>query len=191
MSQMFSPSLPKHVVSTNNAVWLGLLIFVSGALTATYSCITPFAAFAAIAAATLSRRGGVVVIVALWLVNQAVGFGMLHYPWTASTVAWGIAIGGAAVMSTVAAQSTIRRLSSRGMAVAVLIAFTVAFASYELILYGTAASFLGGRDAFSAAIIVEVLLVNTAALMGLVGLNQVATVIIRGVRRREARADFA
>jgi len=170
-----------------------LLISVGGALTATYSCITPFAAFAVIAAATLSGRSAVVVMVGLWLVNQAVGFGVLHYPWTNGTFAWGLAIGGAAVIGTLAAQSTIRWLSSRGTTVSLLVAFAFAFASYELILYGAAASFLGGRDAFSAAIIVEVLLVNTAALVGLVGLNQLATVIIRGVRRHAhtSRADFA
>ena len=193
MSQMFSPSLPKHLVFTNNALWLGLLISVSGALTAAYSCITPFAAFGVIAAATLSRRGGVIVILALWLVNQAVGFGVLHYPWTGSTVAWGIAIGGAAVIGTVAAQSTIRRLSSRGMAVAVLIAFVFAFTLYELILYGVAVSVLGGRAAFSAGIIVEVLVVNAATLVGLVGLHQAASVIQTARRRRAhtVRADFA
>ena len=40
-------------------LWLGLLIVGSAALTTGYTCITPFAAFAVIAATTLSRRDAV------------------------------------------------------------------------------------------------------------------------------------
>jgi hypothetical protein len=42
-----------------------------------FACITPFAAFAAIAAATLSLRRALLWTVGVWLANQAIGFGLL------------------------------------------------------------------------------------------------------------------
>jgi hypothetical protein len=33
----------------------------------------------------------------VWLANQAIGFGLLHYPWTASSFGWGVTIGVAAL----------------------------------------------------------------------------------------------
>ena len=36
-------------------VWLGLLVTISAAITVVFTCVTPFAAFAVIAAATVSR----------------------------------------------------------------------------------------------------------------------------------------
>src|SRR5437899_8443875 len=89
-------------------LWLGLLIVGSAALTTGYTCITPFAAFAVIAATTLSRRDAVLLTVALWLTNQTVGFGVLN----AQTFAWGVAIGAAAVIGTLAAHWTVRRFGS-------------------------------------------------------------------------------
>ena len=37
-----------------------------------------------------------------WLANQALGSGLLHYRWTGATLAWGMALGGAAVMESLA-----------------------------------------------------------------------------------------
>ena len=92
--------------------WLGLLIAASAALSLVFTCITPFAAFAVIGATSLSRWNAVRLTVVLWLANQAVGFGVLHYPWTARTVAWGVAIGGSAVVGTLAAQWAVARLGA-------------------------------------------------------------------------------
>ena len=172
------------------AVWLGLLIAVSAALTTVYTCITPFAAFAVIAATTLSCRNAVVLTLALWLVNQAVGFSVLHYPWTASTFAWGIAIGGAAVLGTLAAYWTVRRFASSSSLTRSGVTFVSAFAFYELGLYAVAVSLLGGTGAFAPRIIGEVLLVNAVTLVDLVALNQlVAGAVV--LRRRRSHASPA
>jgi hypothetical protein len=72
-------------------LWLGVLVAAGAVLTMAFACVTPFAAFAAIAAVTLSRRDAVLLAVALWLANQAVGYGVLHYPWNARSAAWGLA----------------------------------------------------------------------------------------------------
>ncbi len=176
----------KHVTSSN-ALWLALLIFASAALTTVYTCTMPFSAFAVIAAATLPRRNAVVLMIAVWLVNQVVGFSALHYPWTAATFAWGAIIGSAAVISTMFAQWTIGRFSSFPPAVRALSAFVLAFASYQLTLYGIAHSVLpSGDGAFAPRIIGEVLLVNAVTFVGFVGLNQLAVAIRFGGRRAGA-----
>jgi len=88
MPELSARSVVKHLTS-NNAVWLGLLC-ASALLTAAYTCVTPFAPFAVIAAAALSRRDALLLMGALWLVNQTVGFAWLHYPWTATTSPFGL-----------------------------------------------------------------------------------------------------
>ena len=132
---------------------LPLLIAASAALSTWFACITPFAAFGVIAATTLSRRNALGLTVAVWLANQAVGFGVLHYPWTGDSVAWGVAIGGAAVIGTLTAQWTIARLGSSRSPVQVLAAFVSSFALYELALYAVAVFSLGGTRAFAAPIV--------------------------------------
>src|SRR5262249_2146204 len=63
--------------------WLALLVAASVALTIGLKCATPLAAFGAAAACTLSRRDAYLLAGMVWLVNQAIGFAFLHYPWTA------------------------------------------------------------------------------------------------------------
>jgi len=175
-------------------LWLGLLILVSAAITLGYTCITPFAAFAVIATVTLSRRDAVMLTVALWLTNQAVGFGVLDYPWTARTLAWGLAIGAGAVIGTLAAYWTVRRLGSFHSLARTVAAFVAAFVLYQLAVYVAAVSMLGGTEAFSIQIISQVLVVNAVTLVGLLGLYQLiagATSLSRRRRAREVPARLA
>jgi hypothetical protein len=165
--------------------WLGLLIAASAALSMAFTCITPFAAFAVIGATSLSRGNAVGLTVVLWLANQAVGYGVLHYPWTARSFAWGVAIGGAAVMGTLAAHWTVARLGAFRSSVQALGAFVPAFALYQLTLYAVAVSILGGVGAFVPAIVGRVFLVNAVTLVCLHGLEQlVAAARYSAFRRR-------
>ena len=172
-------------------LWFGLLIAISAALTTVYTCITPFAAFAVIAATTLSLRVALGLTVAVWLANQAVGFGLLSYPWTAKTLAWGIAIGGAAVLGMLAARWTARRFGSFPAPGCTLAGFVAAFGLYQLALYAVAVSWLGGTGAFSPGIVGHVLLVNAVTLVGLLGLAQLVDVAAALRRRRSARTSPA
>jgi hypothetical protein len=141
-------------------LWLALLIAASLAFTFGFACAVPFAAFGAIAAMTLPRRDALLLTVALWLVNQIVGFGFLHYPWDTMTITWGAILGGIAVLSTVAAQTTV---SGRGFVTAVLVGFIGAFIAYEGGLYLISASVMGGVQDFTAAIVVRIIEINAAA----------------------------
>lgn len=173
-------------------LWLALLIAAIAALTAGYTCITPFGAFAVIAALTVSRRDAVMLAVALWLTNQVVGFGVLSYPWTASTLAWGVAIGVAAVIATLAAHWAVRRLVAFHVLARITAGFVAAFVLYEGALYIVAVFVLGGTEAFAPVIVGQVLFANAVTLVGLVALQQLA---VSGVailsRRRRAQASAA
>jgi hypothetical protein len=171
-------------------LWFGVLIAVSAAITTVFTCVTPFAAFAVIAAVTASRRDAVMLAVALWLTNQAVGFGLLHYPWTASTLAWGVALGGAAVIGALAALWTFQRLGSLPSSAQGVVAFVASFALYQLTLYVVAVSWLGGTDMFAPGIVSQVLVINAVTLVGLVALRQ-AVAGVALLIRRHAHASSA
>jgi hypothetical protein len=85
-------------------LWIALLVAASVGFSLGFACAVPLAAFAAIAALTLSRRDAFALVGAVWLANQIAGFAVHHYPVTASTLAWGAGLVAVAVLSTIAAQ---------------------------------------------------------------------------------------
>jgi hypothetical protein len=89
--------------STFASVWSAFLVFGSTAASLIFACATPFAALAAVAALTLPPRLALITTMGVWLGNQAVGFLMLGYPLTASALAWGPILGGAAIVATAVA----------------------------------------------------------------------------------------
>lgn len=145
-------------------IWLALMVAASLAFTFGFACAVPFAALGAIAAMTLPRRDALLLTVGLWLVNQIVGFAVLHYPWDETTLAWGAILGGIAVLSTAAAQAAIRR---QGIAVTAAASFAAAFVAYEGGLYLISATVMGGTEDFAAAIVVRILEINTAGFAAL------------------------
>jgi len=167
-------------------LWIGLLIAVSAGLTAGYTCVVPFAALGVAVAMTLPTREAVIGAIAVWFANQAAGFGLMSYPWTPNTIAWGVAIAVASVAATLSAQWLARRLEGRRSSIQTVTAFAMAFAVYESTLYVAAVSMLGGVAAFAPGIVAQVLGINVVALVGLSGLNQLLTVALPSYRRRAA-----
>lgn len=144
------------------------LLTVSCALASfALACATPFAAFALVAAAMLPLRPALVVMTGAWLVNQTIGFGALHYPVDASTIAWGVVIGAAALVATGAAAAILRALPMNRTPLMLALALVGAYAAYEFALFA-ATPFLGGAGAFTAAIVTRIGLTNVAWLIGLV-----------------------
>jgi hypothetical protein len=76
-------------------------------------------------------------IAAVWVVNQAIGFGILHYPRTLDSLARGVVIGVAAAAATVAAAQASRPLESLGRLAIYPIALVASYAVYELCLLAT------------------------------------------------------
>jgi len=140
------------------------------------ACATPFAAFAVVAAAALPLRPALLVVTGAWLVNQCIGFGALHYPIGASTIAWGFVIGAAALVATIAASAVLRILPQGRTPLMLAIALVAAYAAYELALFA-ATPFLGGTGAFTAAIVTRIGLTSAVWLAGLVAACEIVRLL--------------
>jgi hypothetical protein len=158
-------------------LWLALLVGASIVFSLGVACAVPLAAFAATVALSLSRRDALLLILLVWLANQLVGFTLLDYPWTASTVAWGAALGAVAVLATWAGQSMARCFQSTARGITVAATFLVAFAVYEAALFAISATLLGGAEIYTLAIQGRIFAINAAAFVGLLVLNQLAASI--------------
>ncbi len=119
------------------------------------ACMMPFVALATVAAATMPRRQAAATIVAVWGVNQLLGFTLLGYPTDPRTVAWGVALGVAALAAMMIAAAVLR--SSAPTLVSLAAAFAAAFAAYEAGLFAFALV-AGGTGTFTAGIIGQILL---------------------------------
>jgi hypothetical protein len=158
-------------------LWLAVLVGTSVAFTLGLACAVPLAAFAAAAALTLSQRDALALLLAVWLANQLVGFTVLDYPWTASALAWGVALAAVAILATLAGQWTARHLTNAGRALGHTGTFLVAFAVYEAALFAISLTLLGGTEIYTVAIQGRIFAVNAVAFAGLLVLHRLAVSI--------------
>ena len=155
-------------------LWILLLTAASVFVTLGMACATPFAALAALAALHMSRRDGLALIGIAWLADQAVGYGLLGYPRTANSFAWGVILGVGAFVALLAAQALAGRLRDRGAVLAGGLAFAGALVAYEGVLVVATAVLASGAEAFSLPIVGWVLRVNLLSLLGLLILYRLA-----------------
>jgi hypothetical protein len=162
--------------ATANALWVALIAALTIGGSFVYACAAPFAAIAALAATKMDRANGLSLVAVAWIVNQAVGFGLLDYPLDASTFAWGGAIGLGTVAGFAAARAAVATVSLP-LIVMLAVAFTASFVVYELALY--AASFvLGASDAaFSMDVVGYILRINAVSFAGLLLLHRAAVAL--------------
>ena len=159
-------------------LWIGLVCIASIALSRVFACATPFAALATVAAFTLRRRDAVALVLSVWLANQLVGFGLMHYPLLASTFAWGAAIGAASLAALAAARGLTRvRLPA---AVALPAALLAAYAAYELVLLGTSLLLASGAGAFAPAVVARLFAINAVAFGALLCADRLLGDMMRG-----------
>jgi hypothetical protein len=153
------------------------LLTVSCALASfVLACATPFAAFAVIASAMLPLRPALLVVTGAWLVNQGIGFGVLHYPIDGHTMLWGLVIGIAALAATAVSAAILRLLPRASTAMALALALIGGYGAYELALLA-ATPFLGGADNFTAAIVGRIGVLNIAWLIGLVAAREIVRLV--------------
>jgi hypothetical protein len=158
-------------------LWLALLVIASIAFSRGFACVTPLAAFAAAASLTLRGRDAALLVAAVWLANQIVGYAFLAYPLTVDSVAWGIALGAASLLATFAAGLVARATAGAGQAMRLPAAFLASFVVYEAALLAVAATLLGGVEKFAPTIVDQIFAVDAAAFVGLVVLHRVAMAI--------------
>ena len=153
-------------------LWPAILVVAAVVGSLALTCVIPFAAFAVATVGTLKLRSALRTMAVMWIINQAVGFGALGYPWTLNTVLWGLAIGAAALSATFAASEALHRFQSSPAWVRLPIAFVTAFVLYEVALIAVAVP-LGGVAAFAPAIVGRFALISGAWLGGLVLLHEI------------------
>ncbi|MBN8913135.1 MAG: hypothetical protein J0H65_13985 [Rhizobiales bacterium] len=161
--------------ATGSGLWIALIAGLTVIGSFALACVAPMAAVAALAALTLRRTQGLLLVLVAWVVNQAVGFVLLSYPHTTDTYAWGAAIGVASVLGYVAATAVAPRAKST--LVATLVAFVAAFIVYQAALYafGVATSYAG--DSFSLSVVGEVLSINAVAYVGFLLIHRAAVAL--------------
>ena len=148
------------------------------------ACATPFAAFAVVAAAMLPIRPAAIVVACTWLLNQAIGFGALHYPIDGKTALWGLTIGASALVATAIAAATLRILPRHRTPLALALALLCAYGAYEVTLLA-ATPFLGGAGGFTTAIIARLGFLNFAWLIAIVAACEIVR-LLNPPRRRHA-----
>lgn len=146
------------------ALWIALIASTGICLSLVFACATPFAALATLAALKLDRRDAFTVVALVWFANQAIGYGLLGYPTTWDSVAWGIAIGMSVSLALVAAMGL---SASRPAPFAISLPFLAAFATFELGLYAAGYVLPGSDGGFVASVVWHIFVINAVALCSL------------------------
>jgi hypothetical protein len=145
------------------------LLAASGvALTLGFACALPLAAFAAISALVFKPRAAVSAVLTVWLINQIIGFSLLHYPTDASTIAWGFALGIIGLLSLGGASLVLWRVKNF---VGILAGFLLAFVVYEGAIYIVCVANGTGVGSFTTPIATRIFLINAASFGGLLALR--------------------
>jgi hypothetical protein len=167
---------PLEPTSVASFTWLMILTIAVIGATLMLSCVTPFAALAVALAGTAGLRASLRIVTVVWLANQIVGFVFFHFPHTANTFLWGIAIGGAALVTTGVASVIMKYALGWAAPLRLGVALVVGFGVYEMAL-AAAALFLGGWETFRPPIVAQLAFVNVASLAGMIVLNEVAVAL--------------
>jgi hypothetical protein len=155
--------------TTRNAstLWIMLFTVASTVTTLALACATPFPALAALAATQMRRGDGVALMIVAWIASQAVGFCMLDYPHDPKTLAWGVALGMAAVASVLTAGEVVARAPFRSEYARIALAYVVAAIMFKLVILLCSVGLGGVATALSPSINARQLLRNGAILIGL------------------------
>jgi len=157
-------------------IWLTILTLAGVGGSLVISCIAPFVALAVTLAGTVRLSLALRAMSVIWFANQLIVFSFFNFPRTANTFLWGVAIAAAALLSTSVTSLAINRSRRLSIFVRLALAFGVGFVSYQGTLM-LASLALGGRETFMLAVIAQIFVVNAAWLAGLVGLNELMSIL--------------
>lgn len=152
---------------SKNTFWSVVLVAITTLFSYGFACAVPLVALAVIAALTLEKLTGMMVIFAAWTLNQLIGFTLLGYPAEMLTVAWGLVIGASGVMAYVAALFLTAKLSKKSLYVKGAAVPLASFVAYEATMFLGGALLGSGLENFTLAIISQIAYVNVIALAAL------------------------
>lgn len=133
------------------------------------ACVFPFAALAALAAVTLPTRQATMLLGAMWLVNQGIGFTLLSYPHDGQAVAWGAIIGVAAFAGLGAAKVSFGA-EARLISLRSVMALAASIIAYQLVMF-IGAYALDGFASSTAEIVATVARNDIMWFAGLAGMR--------------------
>ncbi len=177
--------------SSARLIWMAILTIAVIGATFALSCVTPFAALAVALAGTVGLRASLRAVTVVWFANQVIGFVFFHFPLTANTFLWAVAIGVAGLVTTTVVAVTMKYVASAPAPLRLGVALLVSFAVYELTLL-PAGVFLSGLDTFRPSIIAQLAWINAASLVAMIVLNEIVAVLFKpwlGKIPRLARAS--
>jgi hypothetical protein len=177
---------PLDRIGARRIGWIALLTAATIAGSFVFACATPFPALAALAALYLGRRDAFALTAVIWATNQIIGYGLLHYPQTWDSFAWGIAIGAGAMIATALAGGAERAVRRYGLTASMLASFAAAFTGYEIALRAATIVLPAHPDSFGLAVTLYVLKINAIAFAGLLVLQFAGTRIGLATPRRAA-----
>lgn len=113
--------------------WLPFAFLTLGTASNVIYAHAPLVAFAAMSGVTLNRRRAIATALLLWLVNQAIGFGLRGYPLSATAFTWGalMGLGTLLVVAFASIRPGFSQLSWAGHALWIAIALIGGFALYQ------------------------------------------------------------
>lgn len=158
---------------STSTLWVALLTAASSVTTLALGCATPFPSLAALAAVHMRRRDGLALMLLAWAVSQLAGFALLGYPRDASTLAWGVGLGTAAVGSALASYAALSSLRYRAVAARLGLAYAAGFTAFKAIILGWALVLGGVHTAMAPDLIAEQFVRNAAILAGLYALYRI------------------
>lgn len=164
----------QHADANGRWFWIALLTVANIVLSGKFACATPFAALAALAALDMSKRDGLILVGAMWLSNQIVGFAILGYPHEMQAYAWGVAMGLATLAAFGAVHAIKPSLTSLGTVTTVAGSFLVAFAVYQAGVFAATFVLSDGHDAFAFGVVRYVAETNAVAFVALLIVHQIA-----------------
>jgi hypothetical protein len=159
-------------------IWLTILTLAGVCGSLAVSCVAPFVALAVALAGTVRLRLSLPAISLIWFANQFIGFSFFHFPRTANTFLWGLAIGGAVLFSTSVAAVTMHRSRQLQVFARLALAFGLGFVSYQGILM-LASLILGGEETFAPPVVAQIAVINAAWLAGLIVLNELLSLVAK------------
>lgn len=159
-----------------STLWIMLLTLASTIGTLALACATPFTALAALTATQMRRRDALMLMIGTWGASQAVGFGILDYPTDARTLAWGGAIGLAAVAAALAARPA-AALAPGGTAGRLATGYVAAAIAYQAVIAIAALGLGGIAISLSPSLFAEQFVRNAAILVALYALYRGLTAI--------------
>ncbi|MEO0827407.1 MAG: hypothetical protein AAFX95_18685 [Cyanobacteria bacterium J06639_16] len=157
----------------DSRAWYYGLLAAASTSNVLYYCTVPLVGIGILAGATLPRRKAVVVLLAMWLVNQLLGFTVRGYPYTVSTFTWGgVMLLGALLTVWLAAMRLPFRQDPIGYSLWLSGCLILGFCLYELVIWlgGFA---LGGVHGFTLAMLWQIFLGNALWAVLLSGMHGV------------------